>query len=237
MDLGVAWLRQQWAVVSARYSASSSTAPPPGLLHIHFPGFLVGACEGRTGGGWLVADGLAGLLDRQVQVGRPPHPCVCLPACLQVNGCVSAAAVVAAAATWLGRSVPGHVAIIGETDATGGVVGRLGDEGDAETVLRLAHFNGVRLVLVPASSESGRQVRQAQMASYVCGGSPAVCLCACGVFRWWPWLGGGPSYTRASRWWAWTPCWTRSISFSGAARESQRGVSANFLGRSEHSRQ
>ena len=48
-------------------------------------------------------------------------------------------------------------------DAAGGVVGRVGrdGEGDALTLLRLAQMNGVRLLLVPASSASGRQVGDA----------------------------------------------------------------------------
>lgn len=68
---------------------------------------------------------------------------------------------VAAVALLVGRPVPEDVAVVGETDAAGGVVGCVGaDEGDdAETILRLAQLNHVRRVFVPASSESGRQVR------------------------------------------------------------------------------
>ena len=73
---------------------------------------------------------------------------------------LSGAAVVAAAALWLGVEVPAQVAVVGEVDAAGGLVGRLGETSgaDAQTLLKLSNINGIRLLVVPASSESGRQV-------------------------------------------------------------------------------
>lgn len=81
---------------------------------------------------------------------------------LQVSGLMSAAAVVAAAALWLGVEVPGDVSVVGEVNAAGGLVGRTGDAtgADAQTLLKLAHTNGIRRLLLPASSATGQQVAE-----------------------------------------------------------------------------
>ena len=80
----------------------------------------------------------------------------------QLNGCVGAAAVVAAVAVGLGRELAKDMTVIGEVDADGNVVGSFGTEcgEDSETVVRLAQMNAVRVVMVPGSSKCGRQVRK-----------------------------------------------------------------------------
>lgn len=83
----------------------------------------------------------------------------CLPG-LQVAGLVAGAAVVAAAAVWLGIEVPATVAVVGEVDAAGERVGDVGDGdgADALTLLKLSEANGITLLVVPSSSKSGREV-------------------------------------------------------------------------------
>lgn len=51
-----------------------------------------------------------------------------------------------------------ELAVMGEVDAMGGVTGRVVDSSDdAEMLLRLSQWNGVKLLVLPAS-ESGRWV-------------------------------------------------------------------------------
>ena len=85
--------------------------------------------------------------------------CGGLPVCMQLCGLVGAGAVLAAALLWLGVPAVGQdVAVVGEVDAAGHVVGEIGSVDDASTVLRLAKMNGIRLVIVPSASASGREV-------------------------------------------------------------------------------